>query len=609
MYFATIKIHDNENDNKINSLVGNDSWRQKRWKEGATAQPEGTTAGEMKVLFGLILLMGMLKKNTLAAYWSTKEWLRTSFFGQHMSRNRFQLLLNKFHVCDDSKNPKNKNDTNYDPFAKIRTVLNVIQHQFRSSYEPSKFTSLDEAGCAFHGVVSFRQYNKSKPNKYHMKLFVVCDSHNAYQIAFEIYGGKNSGSKICKRFGSKSQILNFTQYKPSKEQITLITSLVMSILHKYKLLNKHRQLYTDNWYTSLELALELLEHGTYLAGTVRKDRIGFPKALKACYGPKRRPKVNSKKQPITNRVPMTKGSKEIAWRRSSDGKILAMTWYHRNRVNMLSTIHRAGELQLKDRRGEVIWIPEVVRDYNKYMNGVDTADQLLGYYGFYRRALLWWKKLFFHLVNMCVLNAYILYKEYKALQGETDVMSHFEFREAIALGLIEEGKHDNPPKRKHNVSPSGNVRYNFSARAHLPEVSAVSESKNAYRLCKMCKTKRTKVKCPTCEVMLCLNCYKPYHEPLGGDPELSESDCTISDLEGESGDLEGEHEDRDESEWQDFDEDDTETAPEEFMACNDAYDGDESNQSDEEKCDEENDSDKTVTDSIDVDLGDVAELE
>jgi hypothetical protein len=48
--------------------------------------------------------------------------------------------------------------------------------------------------------------------------------------------------------------------------------------------------------------------------------------------------------------------------------------------------------------------------YNKYKIGVDKSYQLLSYYLFQRKSVKWWKKLFFHLFDLAVVNVHILHR-------------------------------------------------------------------------------------------------------------------------------------------------------------------------------------------------------
>ena len=63
------------------------------------------SVGDIKMFMAHILIMGLVKKPNVEKYWNTKTKTKVPFFGQYMSRNRFQALLWSFHVNDDSDNP------------------------------------------------------------------------------------------------------------------------------------------------------------------------------------------------------------------------------------------------------------------------------------------------------------------------------------------------------------------------------------------------------------------------------------------------------------------------------------------------------------------------
>ena len=51
------------------------------------------------------------------------------------------------------------------------------------------------------------------------------------------------------------------------------------------------------------------------------------------------------------------------------------------------------------------------------MGAVDRSDQMVAYSTFSRRTLKWWKKAFFHVVSLSILNAWILYRVWCAEHG------------------------------------------------------------------------------------------------------------------------------------------------------------------------------------------------
>ena len=57
--------------------------------------------------------------------------------------------------------------------------------------------------------------------------------------------------------------------------------------------------------------------------------------------------------------------------------------------------------------------PGVIANYNKFMNAVDRSDQILGTNNVHRKCVRWWKTLFFHLIDIAVVNSYILFQEHR----------------------------------------------------------------------------------------------------------------------------------------------------------------------------------------------------
>ena len=75
------------------------------------------------------------------------------------------------------------------------------------------------------------------------------------------------------------------------------------------------------------------------------------------------------------------------------------------------------------------------------MNGVDMADQLGVYYTFQRKTLKWWRKVFFWLLEVTVVNSYILYKE-----AVTSPKPHLTFRRSLVEALATRWMTAAPPR-------------------------------------------------------------------------------------------------------------------------------------------------------------------
>jgi hypothetical protein len=58
--------------------------------------------------------------------------------------------------------------------------------------------------------------------------------------------------------------------------------------------------------------------------------------------------------------------------------------------------------------------PHVIEDYNNaHMGFMDKSDRMVNSYGSARRTWKWTKKLFFHFLDMTILNAYLSHKSWR----------------------------------------------------------------------------------------------------------------------------------------------------------------------------------------------------
>ena len=136
--------------------------------------------------------MSSIKKSALHNYWSTNSLMRTPFFRTYLSRNKFQdIFLWNFQVANAKNNPP-PGSPNHDPLAKVCPLLEMCQMNFHLWYTPSKYISLDESAMAFKGRVKFLQFNPSKPNKFHIKLFMVSEHLSGYISGFSVYTRKTA---------------------------------------------------------------------------------------------------------------------------------------------------------------------------------------------------------------------------------------------------------------------------------------------------------------------------------------------------------------------------------------------------------------------------------
>ena len=110
---------------------------------------EDTSPDKMKVFVAHLIVMGILKKNSLEQYWSRDSILNMPFFGQYMSRNYFQNILWNLHVSDPDETNPQKGEANHDPLFLVRPMVDMMQRNCCTKYRPGKELSLDESMCPF----------------------------------------------------------------------------------------------------------------------------------------------------------------------------------------------------------------------------------------------------------------------------------------------------------------------------------------------------------------------------------------------------------------------------------------------------------------------------
>ncbi|GLV20133.1 hypothetical protein CBL_21340, partial [Carabus blaptoides fortunei] len=92
--------------------------------------------------------------------------------------------------------------------------------------------------------------------------------------------------------------------------------------------------------------------------------------------------------------------------------------------------------------------------YNKHMGGVDTANALMGLYKTPHKAKRWYFPIFSYLLDICVVNAWILYRmDCVAFKAKHTPLK--QFRLDIAMALARCGKE--PRKGRPSSADSGMV--------------------------------------------------------------------------------------------------------------------------------------------------------
>ncbi|XP_015774860.1 PREDICTED: piggyBac transposable element-derived protein 3-like [Acropora digitifera] len=368
---------------------------------------------EIHRLIALLIYFGLVKVGmSVDRYWSTKSLYHGLWARSIMSRTRFLGLMALLHVVDAAA------ETPGDKLRKVQSFVNHFKSRCVALYQPRKQVAIDERMVKSRHRSGIRQYVKEKPTKWGIKLWVLADSCNGYTIDFNIYIGKDAARGVG--------------------EFEVGHDVVVKLIIRYNYQGYH--LCIDNFYTSVHLMKHLFQHGVLATGTILDTRRDFPANLK-------------------NGKQWGKGKARGTMRWQRDVPCLALQWVDNKVVSMITTSGNANDTVQVNRKTKSggVWSskevpqPLVFAMYNKYMNAVDRSDQMLATHNVQRKCMRWWKTLFFHLIDIAVVNSFILFREHQknnpddpALRRTADY-SLGDFREEVIRGICGFPDYDNPP--------------------------------------------------------------------------------------------------------------------------------------------------------------------
>ncbi|GAU87259.1 hypothetical protein RvY_00139 [Ramazzottius varieornatus] len=147
-----------------------------------------------------------------------------------------------------------------------------------------------------------------------------------------------------------------------------------------------RNVTTDNFFTSLALGEALLKKNISLIGTIRKSRPEIPSAF-----------LPSKYREVHSSL----------FGHTSDFTLVSYVPKKGKAVTLLSSMHLDADIDESSKEEK----PEIVMEYNRTKAGVDTLDQLTGNYSCRRKTSRWPMALFYDILDISALDAYIIWCE------------------------------------------------------------------------------------------------------------------------------------------------------------------------------------------------------
>lgn len=398
---------------------------------------------EMKSFIGLLFLSGLNKQgiSDYRDFWDPMFGI--PLFSATMCKTRFQEIMR----CLRFDDKRNRNIG--DKFAPIRTLWEKVMSNLQNRYIPGENLTIDEQLVPYRGRVSFRQYMPSKPDKYGMKVWWICDSKNAYPLLGIPYLGKEGGARAT----------------------NLGKTVVLDLVKKYE--QTGRNITMDNFFSSKELCEELLQKGLTMVGTMRKNKRCIPQEFQK---DKSRPEFSSlfgftKKMTLVSYVPKKLKS-----------------------VVLLSSMHHTTNTEPTQNSK-----PEIILYYNSTKGAVDTLDQMCHYYSTKRKTRRWPLAMFQNIVDVVGVAAKIIFEEKNVnWRQQNSTNRRFNFLKELVLDLI------NPQIKRRSEEVLHRRSTALAISTVLPSTtSAASNKRKRCHICPYAKGRMSQQICNNCQNNVC----------------------------------------------------------------------------------------------------------
>lgn len=247
-----------------------------------------------------------------------------------------------------------------DKMAPIRNIFEKWVHRCKLLYIPGKNVTVDEQLLPFRGRCPFTQYIPSKPAKYGIKIWILCDSETFYAYNLEMYIGRNRNARPEVNQGQRVVL-------------TLTEDL------------NGRNVTCDNFFTSYSLATELKKRQMTVVGTIRKNREELPPVS-----------IRMKSKPPLH--------SEFVFDHKLRATIVSYVPKKNRFVTLLSTMHTRKEVDGGEKKK-----PEIINYYNATKGAVDTLDEMVGTYRCKRKVLRWPLAVFENMLDISAVNALVIF--------------------------------------------------------------------------------------------------------------------------------------------------------------------------------------------------------
>uniref|UniRef100_A0A4W5R0G1 PiggyBac transposable element-derived protein domain-containing protein n=1 Tax=Hucho hucho TaxID=62062 RepID=A0A4W5R0G1_9TELE len=467
-----------------------ESPKRKKRKSRNTGSAINTNTREIEDFLSMLLYMGVFDFPTFVDYWHSDS--RFPPVADVMSVRRFQSLRRFLHFNDNMQNNHSP-----DRFYKIQPLFNMLRQQCLL-IQPTNRQNIAEVMVAYKGTKAGNlcHYKSNQHDKFGFRLFCRGSSSGIIHDLL-LYQGDTTFLNSGLDEDEQNPLLG------TKVVTTLCTSIAEP---------EATVVFCDNYLISLDLVKSLQARlGVRSIGTVRANCTGGATGMDD-----------------KDLAKLGRGAYDYC---SQEG-VIAVRWLDKKSVSILSNACGIEPLVYVKRfcrethQKIDITCPSVMSAYIQAKEGIDLSDMLVCLYKTPMKARRWYLPLFGYILDLCIVNGWLMYKRDCDLLKEKPVhLKRFRLSVAGTLKVVNKlparvGQPSVPPnphkspKRLHNprtLQPTADVRYD--CLGHWP---IFGEQRGR---CNLCVKGVSRWKCSKCgdgKLFLCLNnkqqCFVCYHQ-------------------------------------------------------------------------------------------------
>lgn len=332
--------------------------------------------------------------------------------------------------------------------AAISDVWDQFVSNLRRPYSPGDTLAVDEQLLGYRGCIPGRTYLPSKPAKYGLKIFWLAESVTGYALNAQIYSGRRPGEPPHTNIG-RDVVLDLTEpfYRSCRDIIT------------------------DNYFTSHQLAVILLSKGLTLLGTIRAHRREIPTHVKT-----------AKQRDVHSSI----------FLHDHENKIVLVSYIPKRGKNvlMLSSSH-SGNGVVPEMNNK----PQLIMDYNMGKGAVDQLDENIAEFTCKRKTVRWPLLVWYNMLDVSAYNGYLLCKFDNNAVERRKYLKDLTYQLVYNYACLRNSNKNLPSETKQAAEILG---------FKIPNPAVIPLNERNVKCCFVCK-RNTRSKCDACMRAICPN--------------------------------------------------------------------------------------------------------